>query len=498
MKNTFTRCKTPNVLLSTLFLVLLAGTVIAQERVVTGTVTEQESGESVPGVNVIVKGTSSGVITDIEGNYSINVPQEGTTLVFSFIGYKTQEISVGNRNQVDVQLETDLQALDEVVVVGYGTQEKRHLTGSVGSIDMDETLASRPVGDFGQAMYGKVAGVRVLNASGRPGESSRIQIRGINSLSGGTEPLIVIDGIPLPSFDLNTINSTDIKSIEILKDAASAAIYGSRGANGVVLVTTKSGQAGEAKITVNYSYSSQEIMRKVNMMNGPQYAQAAIDGAQNGWIDSGGDPNAPNTIAARGEYKYTWPEALEQPETLWNTDFQDLVNRVAPMHKVDLSVSGGDQKSTYYLSVGVHNQKGIIKTTDFQRYTMNMKAQSSLADWLTVGGILNITYNNESVYEGSTINAAREFPPIYPVYGENGNLGGPNSVPGFENHYNILMRADNQGHPYWHLYGFDDQRHELNTLSNLYAEIAIVPGLKYRSSFNATYSRGDRILYEKN
>jgi TonB-linked SusC/RagA family outer membrane protein len=486
------------VLLHTLLLFLWAGTVLGQEREVTGTVTEQESGESIPGVNVIVKGTSSGVITDIDGNYSINVPQERTTLVFSFIGYRTQEISIGNRNQIDVQLETDLQSLDEVIVVGYGTQEKRHLTGSVGSIEMDETLASRPVGDFGQAMYGKIAGVRVLNASGRPGESSRIQIRGINSLSGGTAPLIVIDGIPLPSFDLNTINSTDIKSIEILKDAASAAIYGSRGANGVVLVTTKSGQAGEAQITVNYSYSSQEIMRKVNMMNGPQYAQAAIDGAQNGWIDSGGDPNAPNTIEARGEYKYTWPEELEQPETLWDTDFQDLVNRVAPMHKVDLSISGGDQNSTYYLSAGVHNQKGIIKTTDFQRYTMNMKAQSNLADWLTVGGILNISYNNESVMNGATINAAREYPPIYPVYGENGNLGGPNSVPGFENHYNILMRADNQGHPYWHLYGFDDQRHELNALSNLYAEVAIVPGLKYRSSFNATYSRGDRILYEKN
>ena len=488
--------KTQNLL--TILLLLMAGTLFAQERVVTGKVTDLSDGESIPGANVLVKGTSSGVISDIEGNFAINVPQEGTILVFSFIGYKTQEVAIGNRNQVDVQLETDLQSLDEVIVVGYGTQEKRHLTGSVGSIDMDETLASRPVGDFGQAMYGRIAGVRVLNASGRPGESSRIQIRGINSLSGGTAPLIVIDGIPLPSFDLNTINSTDIKSIEILKDAASAAIYGSRGANGVVLVTTKSGQAGETNVTVNYSYSSQKIMRKVDMMNGAQYAQAAIDGAQNGWIDSGGDPNAPNTIEARGQYKYTWPEALEQPETLWDTDFQDLISREAPMHKVDLSVSGGDQKSQYYLSLGVHNQKGIIETTDFQRYTMNMKAETTLADWLTIGGILNLTYNNENVLEGATMNAAREYPPIYPVYGDNGNLGGPNSVPGFENHYNILMRADNQGHPYWHLYGFNDQRHGLNTLSNIYAEIAIVPGLKYRSSFNATYGRDDRILYEKN
>ncbi|MEX2567976.1 MAG: TonB-dependent receptor, partial [Cyclobacteriaceae bacterium] len=458
----------------------------------------QSNDESIPGVTVVVKGTSTGTVTDIDGKYQINVPENGDYLIFSYIGYKTLEVPIGNNTQLNVKMETDLQALDEVIVVGYGSQEKRHLTGSIGSLEMDETLASRPVGDFGQAMYGKIAGVQVLNGSGRPGESSRIQIRGINSLSGGTAPLIVIDGVPIPNFDLNTINSADIASIEILKDAASAAIYGSRGANGVVLVTTKRGKAGEPNITLNYSYSSQRVMRNVDMMNAAQYAQASIDGAQNGWIDSGGDPNAPNTIEARGQYKYTWPEALEQPETLWDTDFQRLINRVAPMHKIDLSASGGNEKSQYYLSMGIHEQEGIIETTDFQRYTLNLKAESKLADWLTIGGVLNLTYNNESVMNGATMNAAREYPPIYPVYGENGNLGGPNSVPGFENHYNILMRADNQGHPYWHLYGFSDQQHGINTLSNVYAEIKIIPDLKFRSSFNASYRRDDRLLYEKN
>jgi hypothetical protein len=239
-------------------------------------------------------------------------------------------------------------------------------------------------------------------------------------------------------------------------------------------------------------------MRHVDMMNGPQYAQAAIDAAQNGWIDIGGDPNAPNTIEARGLYKYTWPEALEHPETLWDTDFQRLVTRVAPMHKADLSVSGGNEKSRYYFSAGLLNQQGMILTTDYQRYTLNMKAETKVGNWLTVGGMLNVAYDDQSVLEGSAMNAAREYPPIYPVYGNNGYLGGPNSVDGFANHYNILMRADNQGHPYWHLYGYDDNRQGMTTLSNLFAEIGILPGLKYRSSFNASYGRNDRIFNEKN
>lgn len=489
--------KTQNLLMTT-FLLLLAGSLIAQERLVTGIVSDLSDGESIPGVNVLVKGTSNGVITDIEGIYSIVVDQNDAILVFSFIGYKTQEVIVGNRNEIGVQLETDLQSLDEVVVVGYGTQEKRHLTGAIGSIEMDETLASRPVGDFGQAMYGKVAGVRVQNSSGAPGSSSRIQIRGINSISGGTAPLIVIDGVPMPSFDLNAVNAADIQSIEVLKDAASSAIYGSRAANGVVLVTTKHGKAGESTLAVNYTYSSQRVMRYIDMMNGPQYAQAAIDGAQNGWIDIGGDPNAANTIEARGQYKYTWPEALENPETLWDTDFQRLISRVAPMHKVDISASGGNDQSRYYFSAGVLNQAGTIKTTDYQRYTLNLKAETKMRAWFTVGGMLNVAYDDQSVLEASTMNAAREYPSIYPVYGNNGFLGGPNSVDGFENHYNILMRADNQGHPLWHLYGYDDNIHGMNAISNLFAEIALLPGLRYRSSFNASYNRSDRVYHEKN
>jgi len=259
-----------------LILLFISWPSLAQEIQVSGTVVD-DSGLPLPGANVSEKGTSNGTQTNFDGNFSITVSGGNAILSISFMGFVTKEIPVRGRETLNISLEGDAAALEEVVVVGYGTQEKRHLTGAIGSIDMEEL--SRSTGDFGQAMYGEVAGVRIQNTSGAPGASSRIKIRGVTSLSGGSAPLIVIDGIPMPSIDLNDINSTDIASIEILKDAASAAIYGSRAANGVVLVTLKQGKRGEPNVTVNYTYSLQTVMNNVEMMNGPQYAQAAIDAA---------------------------------------------------------------------------------------------------------------------------------------------------------------------------------------------------------------------------
>ncbi len=197
--------------------------------------------------------------------------------------------------------------------MGYGSRKRSDVTGAVGTVKIDNDISARPNAEFGQALYGKIAGVQVISGSGQPGASSSIQIRGINSVSAGSAPLIVVDGLPTPNYDLNLINSNDIESIDILKDAASAAIYGSRAANGVVLVTTKKGKAGRTKVELNYVAGLQNVIDKVDVMNSAEYAQAAIDAAQNSWVQKGGDPNAPNTIEARGQYKYTWPVALENP-----------------------------------------------------------------------------------------------------------------------------------------------------------------------------------------
>ncbi|MGF1585971.1 MAG: TonB-dependent receptor [Bacteroidales bacterium] len=464
---------------------------------VRGRVSELSTGDPLPGVNIFVKGTTIGTTTNIDGEYSLEVSGPDIILVFSFVGYLSQEIIVGEQSVIDINLTTDLAALEEVVVVGYGSMQRRHLTGAIGSVQMED-MAYRPSGEFGQSLYGQIPGVQIRNTSGRPGQSSTIQVRGINSISASATPLIVVDGVILPDYDLSNINSADIESIDILKDAASAAIYGSRGANGVILISTKSGTVGAPSLTINHTSTVQQLIRRIEGMNSAQYAEASIDAAQNGWIDSGGDPNAPNTIEARGHYKYTWPVQLENPETLPNTDWYDVVYRLAPMYKTDLSLAGGDGSTTYYISGGVLHQDGIMKRTDFQKYSLNLKIDSKITNWFGIGGMLNtnLDYENRSGDPApQTRMGALEYPPIYNVYGEDGYLGGPQNHSGFENYNAILFRVFN-GHPLHRGGGhelLDIKR--MNTIGSIYGEVSILPGLVFRSSFNGFLRRSEQTYY---
>ena len=471
---------------------------VQQQHTVTGRVTDASTGEPLPGASIVVQGTTIGTTTDFDGEYILNVPGPDVVLVISFIGYVSQEIAVGDNNLINIYLSEDLRLLEEIVVIGYGSMQKQHLTGAVGTVRMEDDMAFRPSAEFGQSIYGQVAGVQVINTSGRPGVSSAIQVRGVNSISAEASPLIVVDGVILPDYDLSNINSSDIESIDILKDAASAAIYGSRGANGVILVTTRSGTPGKPNLTINHSSSIQEVIRRIDVMNAAEYAQATIDAAQNAWIDLGGDPNAPNTLEARGHYKYTWPDPMNNPESLHDTDWHDVVFRLAPMHKTDISLSGGDDNTTYFVSAGIFNQTGIVINTDYQKYSLNLKADSRITDWLSIGGMLNtnIDYENRAGNTSvHTLTAANQYPPVYPIYGEDGYLGGPHNTPGFENHVNILFRT-HHGHPYHRGGGgelLDIRR--LHTLGNLYGEVAILPGLTFRSSFNAFIRRSEEKYY---
>ena len=316
-------------------------------------------------------------------------------LVVSFIGFNAQDVLVGDELNQTITLKEDTQALEEIVVVGYGVSKKSHLTGSVGSIKMDEDVVGRPSVEVGQSLYGKIAGVQVIGGFGQPGSSSSIQIRGINSISASSSPLVVIDGVAVPDYDMNLINNADIESIEILKDASSSAIYGSRGANGVVLITTKSGKTEKPKVNINYLFGVQKLMKKIDVMNSAEYAQAYMDAAQNGWVDKGGDPNAPNTIEARKEYKYTWPEAFEHPETLYDTDWQDVVFDAAPMHKLDANISGKSEKSDYLISAGYVNQAGIMLDSDYRKYSLSLKLNTHINKYLDVGGSMSLNYGDE-------------------------------------------------------------------------------------------------------
>lgn len=467
-----------------------------QQITISGSITDGVTGEPLPGASIIVRGTTIGTIADVNGNYSLNVRSRDDIVVFSFIGYITQNVLVGENTIINITLDEDITLLDEIVVVGYGSMQRQHLTGAVGSIRMDGSLEYRPTLEFGATMYGQVAGVQVLNTSGRPGMSSAIQIRGINSISAEATPLIVIDGIVLPDFDLSTINAADIESIHILKDAASASIYGSRAANGVILVTTKSGKPGKPTFSVHHSSSLQQISRKLDVMNTAEYAQASIDAAQRAWIDRGGDPNAPNTIEARGAYKYTWPLALENPETLPDTDWYDVLYRLAPMHKTDITLNGGDENTTYLISAGILNQEGILMNTDYQRYSLNLKADSKVTRWLKIGGLINTNFSKENKAGEYAREAANQYPTIYPVYGEDGYLGGPQNTPGFENYDNIFFRA--QGHP---LVGDSPYRvdgiNTLNSIGNVFGEVTILPGLTFRSSLNAFIRRVESRFYQQ-
>lgn len=467
---------------------------VAIDKTVRGTVTDGETGEGLPGVNILAKGTTNGTISDMNGAYSLTVGDDVETLIFSSIGFVSQEITLSGRSVIDVTLSPDVQSLEEIVVVGYGTQQKSHLTGAVGSVKMDQELQSRPMVEFGQAMYGKVPGVQVISGNGRPGSSSSIQIRGINSISANSSPLIVIDGVPLPNYDLNLINPADIESIEVLKDASSAAIYGSRGANGVVLVSTKSGQSGKAKVSLNYSYGLQQEVDRIEVMNSAEYAQASIDAAQNGWVDTGGDPNAPNTIEARGHYKYMWPQELENPDGLNDTDWQDVVFRVAPLQKIDLNVSGGTEKMNYMISGGYVKQKGIVVNSDYSKYSFNFKTSANVSDRIKIGGMLNVVYDHEDEPFNRIVEWAVQYPSVYPVYGRNDYLGDPTTTPGFENYDAILFRAKN-GHPLYRI--TDDIQHQrFNSLGNIFGQIDLLPGLTFRSTMNYFYQRVDDTDYQ--
>ncbi|GGD27579.1 SusC/RagA family TonB-linked outer membrane protein [Hyunsoonleella pacifica] len=341
--------------LKKVFLLLLslcfALTASAQEKTVQGTVTSQSDGSVLPGVNVVVKGTSSGASTDFDGNYSIKVSEADAVLVFSYIGYATLEVKVGNSSTLDVKLEEDLAALDEVVVVGYGARKKSDLTGAVSSVKSEE-LNAFPVLDAAQALQGRAAGVVVQsNNGGEPGAPINIQIRGNTSINASSSPLIVVDGFVGATFP----QPNDIASIEVLKDASATAIYGSQGSNGVVMVTTKKGRSGALTIELNSNYSVQNTANELDLLDANQFAtyQQAIN-----------------------------PSYVQGPA---NTDWQDLLYRTGSTQNHQASFSGGTDKVNFYASANYFKQDGVLINSEFERFTFLSNIDAQVTDKLKLG-----------------------------------------------------------------------------------------------------------------
>ncbi|MHA8052779.1 SusC/RagA family TonB-linked outer membrane protein [Aquirufa sp. Wall-65K1] len=368
---------------------------------VTGKVTD-ETNSGIPGVNVVVKGTTKGVMTDASGNFKIVVSDSRSVLIFSAIGYTQQEITVGNQSSINVNLKPDNKYLDEIVVIGYGTQKKSDLTGSVSSIKTDQ-LMERPATSLNQALSGRMAGVQVSTNSGRPGGRTTVRVRGFSSINSSNNPLYVVDGVMLPQGNMNQftsaidyLNPNDIVSVEVLKDASSTAIYGARGANGVILVTTKKGKSGEGSVTYNADFSVNVAgPNKPQVLNAKQY-MAVEDLA---WANMAKyDPAG--WAAGRWAYlnprlRRTDPRVFDASgNPLFDTDWfeESTQNKLSQNHQ--LGFSGGNDRTQYSFSLGYRDDQGLIKTTYLKRYSGRFTIDDQIKRWLKVGGTLS--YNNQT------------------------------------------------------------------------------------------------------
>jgi len=464
-------------------MLLLTAPVFAQT--ITGSISDVNGGK-LPGVSVVLKGTQKGTSSSADGAYSIAVSGPTSTLVFSYVGYVSQEILVGDRTEINVTMAEDNKSLREVVVVGYGTQEKKDLTGAISSIAAKD-IVKTPVSGFDQALQGQVAGLQISSSSGAPGGNTNILIRGIGSISGGNEPLFVIDGFPVSGAGvgnpLNTISPNDIESIDVLKDASATAIYGSRGSNGVIIVTTKRGKSGKAQIQVDAYTGIQQIGHKIRMMNAREFAQFTIDGRNNGYLDNvpTGKITDPNSMRPA---TFRIPVDLQDPSALGEgTDWQDAIFRNASIRNIQVAASGGNENVRYAVSAGYFNQQGIIINTGLKRYSFRANADARVSKRLTVGVSLlpSFTSQDNLPFSGhyggfGIIQTAMGISPHVPVYRPDGSYGNeipaPEGSAGFQSPVKIANEYKNPSS-------------QFRLLGNTYAEFAISGSLKFRTTFGA-------------
>ncbi|MFB9296127.1 TonB-dependent receptor [Persicitalea jodogahamensis] len=458
----------------------------APDRRVTGRVLD-ENKAPLPGVSIVVKGTSRGTTTDTDGRFSIDIPDGATQLIFSFVGYVTQEIEVGNQSELNLTLAVDSKSLEEVVVIGYNRVKKSDLTGSVVSVGAEE-IRKRPVANVLQAIQGRAAGVDITSNE-RPGEMGSIRIRGSRSLSAGNSPLYVVDGIPLAAGGIESFNPNDIESIDILKDASATAVFGSRGANGVVLVTTKQGKRG--KLSLNYigTATIENMQDRTQMMNSGQYIEFRRDAyrragnypaaptLQDDRRIFGGDANAWANVA-KGWQNGTWDGSLVP-----TTDWTGMVLKTGVTQDHTLSVSGGTDKMKAYGSIGYLFQDGTQLGQDFERFNSKFSVELNPVKWLRFGGSINGTYSiqnygyatSNATGPGNLYFAAQGMLPYAVPFDSTGsriNLpGGDINIlnPIGEDRYNI------------------NERKVLRTLGVLFAEVDIMKGLRYRVNFGPDF-----------
>ena len=468
-------------------LLLMGATLYGQTIRVTGVVTDQSDGSTLPGVTVMVEGTTMGVITDVNGRFEITVAPDAN-LVFSFIGLRTMSVPVQNRTVINVAMERDVIAMDEIVVVGYGVQRKREVTGAISQV-RGEDIAGLAAPSFDTQLAGRSSGVQVTATSGVIGEAPRIRIRGIGSISSGTYPLIVVDGIPVLTGNvggyatvnaLGDINPNDIESIEILKDGSATAIYGSRAANGVILITTKRGQVGQFRVNYNNWVGVAQPTNLFDLTNEDQFIMLANE-----------------MLTADGQAAAARPAGL-------NTDWQNAVLRNAFQHDHNLNLSGATAQTNYYFSMGYGKQEGVVLSNDLERFTFRTNVEQKANSWLTFGvnaslarTEVNDLNRGENSLSGAIFSAIRQLPntPIYDdtdptgynIDNINRQLVGPgvNERTIDDNLPNIMYTLDNNVY----------RSKLMRTLGSAYAMARILPSLTFRSQFGVDMSNTEGLLY---
>lgn len=463
----------------TIFIILLLLSVVslkvdAQQRVITGTITSGTDKAPIPGANVQIKGTTVGSITDLDGNFTINVSSESSVLVFSYIGYVTQEITVGSKSRIDVQLLEDIKQLGEVVIVGYGEQDRKTLTSSIASVSSKD-IENLPMASTDQMMQGRASGVLITSNSGTPGGGMFVRVRGTTSINADNDPLYVVDGIPIVSGNLSAvglggstanamadINPADIESIEILKDASATAIYGARAANGVVLITTKRGKSQKARVSIGSYYGTQSVWRRPDLVDGPTFETLRNEAA----VNNGGQPIYPN------------------PSQAISTNYADFVFRDAPISNLDVSVTGGNDQVRYLVSASDFRQDGIIAPSAFGRKTGRLNLDAFISDKLKIGtsilysrNIRNRVNNDDNI--AGALGGTHFFPSNLPPFQEDGSY---TKFSIFENPIAVIKEND-------------ITMVTNRVLATVYGEYEFFPGLSLRSNFSVDYNNVKEDTY---
>ena len=459
------------------------------EKTITGQVTDLSNNETLPGVNVLVKGTTIGTVTDVEGNYRLDVPDDAEMLVFSSVGYTSEEVTIGNQTVINVTLSPDIQSLQEVVVVGYGTQQKRDLVSAISTIDAEE-IERVPTPSFTQALQGTTTGLQMVSPSGEPSAPARILIRGVGSITTDAEPLFIVDGVPVQSggtSPLTYLNPNDIKNISVLKDASATAIYGSRGANGVVLITTKTGEEGQAQFNLNYNVGYTTPINELELANADQWRSAVAQARSNSGL----------TQPYRKEQDLFDQRQMDRFVDLdiynqTNNDWIDRVKQNGQFSQYGFSASNGTERTSYYVSGQYRDQTGNFLNTRFQRYTGRVNLDFQATDFLKLGLRYTYSYEDEEprnrLASFSSIddrnnnfgawptfnNLYEQSLPIYPAtWPDNGEAFDPFSG------VNVPYAADR-----------DNSQRDVNTstqLANLFFEVTPIEGLTLRGEGGVNY-----------